>query len=354
METKSKGVTKKHKNQVTLKAVAEHLGLTPGTVSAVWNNSGAARSIPEHTRKRILEAVKSMHYRPNFMARSLRVRRTYTIGVILEEIGDGYGSMVVSGIEEFTRQKNYFFLTVAHRHDAELLETYTQILLARGVEGFLTVDTSLREVPSLPTVAVAGHRQLENVTNIILDHRQAAVLGLQHLRELGHQEIAFLKGQPESSDSEVRWNAICEVAQEMGIEIRPERVVQLQGMDSTPELGYPFGKELLARKVPFTALFGYNDISAIGAMRAFQEAGLRVPADVSVVGFDDIASASFCIPTLTTVRQPLKRMGQIAAETLIDRLEEQGEYKAEIAVEPELVVRKSTARVGDPALHVAK
>jgi len=346
METKSKAVAKKHKNQVTLKAVAEHLGLTPGTVSAVWNNSAASRSIPEHTRKRILEAVKSMQYRPNFMARSLRVRRTYTIGVILEEIGDGYGSMVVSGIEEFTRQKNYFFLTVAHRHDAELLETYTQMLLARGVEGFLTVDTSLREVPSLPTVAVAGHRQLENVTNIILDHRQAAVLGLQHLREVGHQEIAFRKGKRESADSEVRWNAICEVAEEMGIEIRPERVVQLQGLDSTPELGYPFAKELLARKVRFTALFGYNDISAIGAMRAFQEAGLRVPEDVSVVGFDDIASASFCIPTLTTVRQPLKRMGQIAAETLIDRLEDQGEYKAEIAVEPELVVRKSTARVG--------
>ena len=342
MEIESKDTTKKKKNHVTLKAVAEHLGLTPGTVSAVWNNSAASRSIPEHTRKRILEAVRHLKYRPNFMARSLRVQRTYTIGVILEEIGDAYGSMIVSGIEEYTRQKNYFFLTVAHRHDLELLETYSQMLLARGVEGFLTVDTSLRDVPSLPTVAVAGHRQLENVTNIILDHRLAAMLGLKHLQELGHREIAFLKGQPESSDSEVRWNSICEVAQETGIEIRSERVVQLQGLDSTPELGYPFGKELLARKVPFTALFAYNDISAIGAMRAFQEAGLRVPEDVSVVGFDDVTSASFCIPTLTTVRQPLKRMGQIAAETLIDRLEERGEFKSEIAVEPELVVRKST------------
>ena len=353
METKSKDTTKKNRHRVTLKSVADHLGLTPGTVSAVWNNSPASRSIPEHTRKRILEAVQSMQYRPNFMARSLRVQRTYTIGVILEEIGDGYGSMIVSGIEEYTRKKNYFFLTVAHRHDLELLETYTQMLLARGVEGFLTVDTSLRDAPSLPTVAVAGHRQLENVTNIILDHRKAAVLGLKHLLELGHLEIAFLKGQPESSDSEVRWNAICEVAQEMGIEICAERVVQLQGLDSTPELGYPFGKELLARKVPFTALFAYNDISAIGAMRAFQEVGLRVPEDVSVVGFDDIASASFCIPTLTTVRQPLKRMGQIAAETLIDRLEERGEFKAEIAVEPELVVRKSTGLAAHDAL-VAK
>src|SRR5437763_3559126 len=317
----------KKNNQVTLKSVAEHLGLTPGTVSAVLNNSAASRSIPDRTRTRILQAARELKYRPNFMARSLRVQRTNTIGVILEEIGDGYGSMIVSGIEEYIREKNYFFLTVAHRHDQRLLQDYSQMLIARGVEGFITVDTLLQDVPSLPTVSVAGHRQLDNVTNIILDHRQAALLGLQHLKELGHTEIAFLRGQPQSADSEVRWNAICEVAQELAIAIKPELVVQLQGLDSTPEIGYPFGKELLARKIPFTALFAYNDISAIGAMRAFQEAGLRIPEDVSVVGFDDVVSALFCIPSLTTVRQPLKKMGQIAAETLLERIEDRGEFK---------------------------
>jgi DNA-binding LacI/PurR family transcriptional regulator len=347
METKSRSGPKKKRKPVTLKSVAEHLGLTPGTVSAVWNNSSASRSIPEHTRKRVLEAIRQLKYRPNFMARSLRVQRTFTIGVILEEIGDAYGSVIVSGIEEFTREKNYFFLTVAHRHDVELLETYSQMLLARGVEGFITVDTSIREVPTLPTVAVAGHRKLENVTNIILDHHKAAMLGLQHLKDLGHKKIAFLKGQPESSDSQVRWSSICEVAQELSIEIHPERVVQLTGLDSTPELGYPFGKELLSRKVPFTALFAYNDISGIGAMRAFQEAGLRIPDDVSVVGFDDVVSATFCIPSLTTVRQPLMKMGRIAAETLLARIEEHGEFQPEIAVEPELVVRKSTGSANE-------
>jgi DNA-binding LacI/PurR family transcriptional regulator len=331
--------------QVTLKAVAEHLGLTPGTVSAVLNNSAASRSIPERTRSRIIEAARQLNYRPNFMARSLRVQRTYTVGVILEEIGDGYGSTIVSGVEEYLRERNYFFLTVAHRHDAQLLETYSEMLLSRGVEGFLTVDTILTEVPSLPTVAVAGHRTLDNVTNIVLDHRHAAVLALQHLKDLGHEEIAFLKGQPESADSAVRWDAIGEVAKELGIKICENRVVQLTGLDSTPELGYPFGKELLARRVPFTALFAYNDISAIGAMRAFQEAGLRVPEDVSVVGFDDIAHASFCIPALTTVRQPLKKMGRIAAESLLSRLEDGIEVQKEIAVEPELVIRKSAGPV---------
>jgi LacI family transcriptional regulator len=350
MEPKTRATGKKTKQQVTLKSVAEHLGLTPGTVSAVWNNSAASRSIPEHTRKRILDAIKHLKYRPNFMARSLRVQRTYTIGVILEEIGDAYGSAIVSGIEEYTREKNYFFLTVAHRHDAQLLDTYSQMLMARGVEGFITVDTSISDVPTLPTVAVAGHTPLENVSNIILDHHKAARLALKHLQELGHKQIAFLKGQPESSDSKVRWDAIREVAKELGIEIDERRVVQLSGRDSTPELGYPFGKELLARKVPFTALFGYNDISAIGAMRAFQEAGLNVPEDVSVIGFDDIVSATLCIPALSTVRQPLQKMGRIAAEMLLDRLEERGEFRAEIAVEPELVVRKSTGPAAEKAL----
>jgi DNA-binding LacI/PurR family transcriptional regulator len=340
--------------QVTLKAVAQHVGLTPGTVSAVLNNSAASKSIPERTRDRILQAARELNYRPNFMARSLRVQRTYTIGVILEEIGDGYGSMIVSGIEEYVREKNYFFLTVAHRHDDKLLRTYSQMLMARGVEGFITVDTALHDVPSLPTVAVAGHRELENVTNIVLDHRKAALLGLEHLRDLGHTEIAFLRGQPQSADSEVRWTAICEVAKELGIEIRPELVVRLAGLDSTPELGYPFGKELLARQVHFTALFAYNDISAIGAMRAFQEAGLRIPEDVSVVGFDDITSASFCIPSLTTVRQPLKKMGLIAAKTLLARIEEQCEPQTEIAVEPELVIRKSTGALARGSLKIAK
>lgn len=333
---------KSRDDRVTLKAVAKHVGLTPGTVSAVLNNSAASKSIPERTRKRILEAAKELNYRPNFFARSLRVQRTYTIGVILEEIGDGYGSLVVSGIEQYLRAKNYFFLTVAHRHDKRLLQSYSHLLSSRGVEGFITVDTSIGEEPSLPTVAVSGHKKFQNVTNIILDHRRAAELALRHLLELGHKDIAFLKGQPESSDSEARWDAICEVAKELQIKISPELVVQLEGVDSTPELGYPFGKQLLARNKAFTALFGYNDISAIGAMRAFQDAGLRVPEDISVIGFDDIASATFCIPSLTTVRQPLVKMGQIAAQTLLDRVDGNAEYIAEIAVEPELVVRNST------------
>jgi DNA-binding LacI/PurR family transcriptional regulator len=335
---------KKPTGKVTLKVIAEHLGLTAGTVSAALNNSAAARSIPEHTKQRILQAAWEFNYRPNFFARTLRLQRTFTIGVIVSDIGDAYGSQVISGMEQHLQERGFFFLLMVHRHDPKLLSTYSQLLLSRGVEGFITIDTSVTETPSIPTVAVAGHQTVTGVTNIIIDHKKAVRLALEHLKELGHEEIAFFKGQPFSSDSAARWAAIEEVSREIGIRIRPELVVQIEGTDTSPSLGYPVGKELLARRVPFTAVFAYNDISAIGAIWAFRDAGLRIPEDISVVGFDDIPGAAFN-PGLSTVRQPLIRMGQIAAQTVVDRIEKNGEFPHEIAIEPEFVPRASTGPV---------
>jgi LacI family transcriptional regulator len=328
---------------VTLKAVAQHLGLTPGTVSAVLNDAPSARSIPQGTKSRIHAAARELNYRPNFFARTLRKKRTSTIGIIVEEIGDSYSSAVISGIEAYLRQKEYFFLTVVHRHDPQLLARYSQMLLERGVEGFITVDTTIHDEPSVPTVAVAGHKKVKGVTNIVIDHRRAAFLALSHLKDLSHKRIAVLRGNPLSSDADDRFGAICDVADQLGISIDPELTVQINIDDPTPQLGYPFAKELLKRNKPFTALFAYNDISAIGSIRAFQEQGLLVPRDISVMGFDDIPGSAFHMPSLTTVRQPLNRMGQVAAQTLLERLENQEEYPAEIAIEPELVVRESTA-----------
>lgn len=344
MKVKKKKGARKEFRPVTLKMVAERVGLTRGTVSAVLNKSAASRSVPQPTQERIQAAARELNYRPSFYARNLRVKRTYMIGVVALEIGDFYGSLIISGIERYLRQQNYFFLAVAHRHDPKLLETYENLLLDRGVEGFITVDTSITKQPPLPTVAVAGHRRLEGVTNIVLDHRRAARLALSHLLELGHKEIAFMKGSEFSSDSEDRWNAIREVAGELGVRMRTELIIQLEGDDPTPRLGYPFAKKLLARTRPFTALFAYNDISAVGSIRAFQESGLRVPEDVSVVGVDDIQLAENNNPGLTTVRQPLQKMGEIAARTLLDRIENRAAYVPEIMIEPELVVRNSTTK----------
>jgi len=152
-----------------------------------------------------------------------------------------------------------------------------------------------------------------------------------------------MRGNPLSSDSKERWDAICHVAAQIGMKMDPDLIVQIDTDDPTPMLGYPFAKQLLARGKPFTALFAYNDISAIGAIRALQEHGLRVPQDVSVMGFDDIPGAMFHTPSLTTVRQPLNRMGEVAAQSLLERIEGSAE-DAEIAIEPELAIRESTAR----------
>jgi DNA-binding LacI/PurR family transcriptional regulator len=339
---KKKHGARKSKQVVTLKALAERVGLTPGTISAVLNASEASKAIPQHTKDRILLAARELNYQPNFFARTLRSKRTYTVGVIAQEIGDSYSGPIISGIESYLRDRNYFFLTGIHRHDPKLFDQYSQLLLRRGVEGFITIDLNLPHSLPLPTVAIAGHRRYGGVTNIVLDHRRAAELAISHLLELGHEDIAFMRGNPASSDSETRWQNICAVADDLDVKVRPELKLQIETEESSPELGYWITKRLVASGERFTALFAYNDLAAIGAIRAIREAGLEVPTDVSVVGFDDIEAANYHSPTLTTVRQPLKEMGEIAAKTLMQAIESK-RGADEIAVKPQLMVRQSTA-----------
>jgi DNA-binding LacI/PurR family transcriptional regulator len=338
---KKKHGARKSKQVVTLKALAERVGLTPGTISAVLNASEASKAIPQHTQDRILLAARELNYQPNFFARTLRSKRTYTVGVIAQEIGDSYSGPIISGIESYLRDRNYFFLTGIHRHDPKLFDQYSQLLLRRGVEGFITIDLNLPHSLPLPTVAIAGHRRYGGVTNIVLDHRRAAELAISHLLELGHERIAFMRGNPASSDSETRWQNICAVADDLDVKVRPELKLQIETEESSPELGYGITKRLLASGEKFTALFAYNDLAAIGAIRAIREAGLEVPTDVSVVGFDDIEAANYHSPTLTTVRQPLKEMGEIAAKTLMQAIESK-RGADEIAIKPQLMVRQST------------
>jgi LacI family transcriptional regulator len=198
-----------------------------------------------------------------------------------------------------------------------------------------------------PVVNVSGEVRGDGVTSIVLDHDRAAELALSHLAKLGHKRIAFIKGQEFSSDTAARWKSINKAAARLGLEVSPRLTVQLEGDLTSPELGYRVTKRLLERKVRFTALFSFNDVSAIGAIEALRSHGLDVPRDVSVVGFDDIQNAAFHRPQLTTVRQPLKKMGMIAAEALLRRIARPDDdgYPRQIVIEPELVVRKSTAAV---------
>jgi LacI family transcriptional regulator len=339
------GFTLGMKRGPTLQEVADHLRLTKGTISAVLNNSPAAKAIPQRTKDLILAAARKLNYQPNFFARTLVKKRTFTVGVVAEEIGDAYSAMIIGGIERVLSQREYFFWTVAHRHDAQKLRQYLNMLEARGVEGFITVDTILTEASRLPTVAVAGHRKVDHVINIVLDHKHAAEVALQHLFNLGHRKIACIRGQSFSADSGDRWNSIRKAAARLAISVPPECTVQLTADDPSPQQGYRLTKTLLERVSNFSALFAYNDVAAIGAIRAIREAGLRVPEDISVVGFDDIRDAAYHVPSLTTVRQPLRTMGEMAAQILVDRIEGRREHSHRVAIEPELVIRESTGPV---------
>jgi LacI family transcriptional regulator len=327
---------------VGLKDLSRYLGLSPATISTVLNATPAAAEIPMATQERILAAAQKFNYRPNALARSLRGMRSHTVGVLVPEISEGYGALVLGAVGDYLLSKGYFFFVATHRRKAELLDEYPELMRQRSVEGFIVIDTALEKPLPLPTVVISGHRSHPGITNIVLNHEHAAHLALEHLVQLGHERIAFIKGQPYSSDSETRWKAIERAAQSLGMEIREELVVELEIDTFSPYVGYPVARRLLQRTRDFTALFAYNDLSAIGTLRALRDCGLRVPDDVSVVGFDDINSAAFQIPSLTTVRQPLDKMGALACEILLQRIQG-GPNPLEVTVDPELVVRESTA-----------
>lgn len=324
-----------------LKTLAKYLDLSPSTVSFVLNNT-PGRSIPEATRARVRAAAEKFNYQPSMIARTLQGKRMQTIGILLPELGEGYHSQVLSGVGDLLMRKDYFYFTVHHRHRKELIETYPNLLRSRGVDGILAIDTHLDEAPPLPTVTVAGHTAIPGVSNVLLDEAHAARLSLKHLRDLGHKKIAFMHGQPFSSDSDTRWLATLQAARELGVEIHQELMIYLSKDSHSPEISYPGIRKLVQSGHPFTAVLCFNDVSAMGTIRALHEAGLRVPEDVSVLGFDDIQSAAYQVPSLTTIRQPLQQMGSTAAQLLLKKLA--GETIPEsVLAAPELIVRESTA-----------
>lgn len=341
---KKRELNEGEQKSVSLKSLAAYLQLSPATISLVINKSPRAKSIPKATQDRIFEAARKLNYKPNFFARSLRSKKTFTVGVLVPEAREGYSTMVIRGIENYLLDAGYFYFMASHHRRPDLVDQYPRLLMERSVEGFIVIDTQLNEKIGIPVVTVSGHQKLDGVTNVVLNHRRAAELALRHLVELGHKDIAFVKGQSFSSDTEVRWDSICRAARELKLNMPPELCVELLEDTVSPQLGIPVIDQLLKRGHPFTALFAFNDTSAIGAIHSLREAGLRVPEDVSVVGFDDIPLAAFQNPALTTVRQPLEEMGATAARALLERIQGANEFPDEILVEPELAVRKSTAR----------
>jgi LacI family transcriptional regulator len=177
----------------------------------------------------------------------------------------------------------------------------------------------------------------------------AARMAIRHLYESGHRKIAYMKGPRQVIDTESRWDALMLVAQKFGVQPTPERIIQMHTSAWSPEVGYAPAKQLIQATRDFTALICFNDTAAIGAIRALHEVGLRVPEDVSVIGFDDIVGAKFHVPSLTTIRQPLAMMGRLASTILLDRIAHpQKKYPPTIMVKPKLIVRESSAHAKSP------
>jgi LacI family transcriptional regulator len=332
---------------VGLRELAAYLKLSPATVSVVINDSPAAKAIPKHTKERVLQAARKLEYRANFFARSLSLRRGFTVGVVVPELSEGYAASIMRGIESKLLAEGYCYFVASHQGQADRIQQSPRMLIDRGVEGVIFVNTPVVQKPTVPVVAISGHQRVPGVTNISVDNSKATFAALEHLVKLGHRRIAFFKGHRGSLDTEHRWKGILNAAATLGIEISPKLTIQLQQDvphpgPSVPEEGYVNAKRLLEAG-PFTALFAFNDISAIGAIRAFRDAGLRVPEDISVVGFDDIQAAAYITPRLTTVRQPLQQMGEMAASQLLMRISNNGKNAPRrISLPPELVIREST------------
>ena len=328
-----------------LKELAQHLGVSQTTVSRVLNGSAKEYRISEETQQRVLAAAAKLNYKANALARSLRSKRSKTVGVMVPEISEGYSTAVLGGIEDVLLLSGFFYFVVSHRHRTELLREYPSLLLSRAVEGIIAVDSAIEEDLPIPVVAVSDHHRRPSVVNIELDHLLAARYALEHLYHLGHREIAFIKGQSFSSDTLARWRAICRIAGDLGLEVNPRLVTQLEDFGLGSEPGRAATVRLLERGIPFTAIFAFNDLAAIGAITVLRGAGIDVPSQISVVGFDDILSAATNNPPLTTVRQPMQEMGRAAAATLLQMIDnEPAEWpRHPIRVLPTFVERRSTS-----------
>jgi LacI family transcriptional regulator len=316
--------------------------LSQAIVSQWPNGEFGVRAIASETLSPTDEAAAKNDCRPGFRESSPSKARTFSVGVLVPHMNDHYATQVLAGAEEYLIEEGCFCLTANHCHKRNLIEEYPPQLMDRGIDGLFLIDTPLQHGLNLPVVAVANHRSVAGVTNVVLDQRRGAALVLEHLHELGHRKIAFMRGGSHSSDADDRWECLMAVAREFDLEVPPGLTEQVRMRVSTPDIGYGPAVELIERGEEFTALICYNDLAAIGAIRALMNRGLHVPGDVSVVGFDDIQSAAFNNPALTTVHQPLERMGLTAAAILVERMRNDETFPETVMIEPTLVVREST------------
>jgi LacI family transcriptional regulator len=346
---------------ITIRDVAKESGFSSTTVSIVLNNAPLARYIPSVTKKRIERAAKKLGYRPNLFARSLRSKRSHTVGVMVFDMTDPYCTLILRGVQNTLYQSSYLPILTDVHNEASRFERYLEMLLDRRIEGLIVVanwlflDINLLadlERSSIPTAIISCELKTDSMSSIIVDNELGGHMALEHLYSLGHRKVAFIRGPKTLSDTAPRWKGVRSFAQAKGLELDPQLIVDLpESRDpiSGFEDGYKLTEDLIQSGRPFTAIVAFDDLTAFGAIRALARAGMRVPEDCSVIGFDDVASSALYTPPLTTIRQPMEAMGAMAVNIVVEGMNAVLEKKTAGAVHrklaPELVVRETTRAI---------
>jgi LacI family transcriptional regulator, galactose operon repressor len=324
----------------TIADVAAKAGVSTATVSRVLAGVGRAR--PD-TQARVLEAARALDYRPSEVARSLKRRSTQTLGLIITDIENPYFPQLVRSVEDAARAAGYSVLLCNAADDAEREASYLDLLVDRRVDGLIIAASSLGArqgewltAAPIPVVLVNTEAPEAGLPTIMSDNTGGARMATEHLLGLGHRRFGYLMPPPRNVDAPARLGGVRTALREAGC---PSDALTLADGDALVGGGEAAAISLLERAPGVTAIVAYNDLMAIGALRAARGRGRRVPADISVVGFDDIPVAAFVDPPLTTISQRTEEMGRWAVERLIG---EDGLGAASVKLPVDLQVREST------------
>ncbi len=328
---------------VTLLEVARAAGVSASTVSRILN--GTAKVAPEK-REAVEAAIRRLNFKPNLFARSLKTGITMTVGVLTQAIESQFYSRALKGIEMGLAESGHSCIIVSGHWNAEADAASLKLLTSRRVDGVIILTGNIADNEVLAVAqqqpVVITERKLEgpNVRSIDLDQKHGGYLATQHLLALGHTRIAHLAGMEGRPHAQQRYLGYLQAHEEAGVTPNPQCVVH---GNFTDRGGYLAAQKLLDSGEPFTAIFCANDESALGARLALHQRGIRVPEDVSLVGFDDLPLCNYMTPPLTTVRQPVYEVGLYAAHTLLEMM---GYPSEAVHVPPlELVVRQTTRAV---------
>ena len=307
----------------TIRDVADRAGVSTATVSRVL--AGIGKPKPE-TAAAVMVAVGELGYRPSGVARSLRMRRTRTLGLIVTDIQNPFFPELVQAADDAARNTGYSILLGSAAYDEQRAMHYLDLMVDRRVDGMIIASSQLSEASwqwllasPVPVVVVNAEPAGLPVTVITADNRGGAELATNHLVGLGHRHIAFIAGPSSYTPAAARVDGFRRACAAAGLAPEHTPIVVGDGLFEGGEAGVI---ELLAAGTEFTAIACHNDVTAIGALRALRAAGRRVPTDVSVIGCDDIAAASWVSPTLTTVAQQKAEMGRLAVERLAAALDD--------------------------------